>query len=360
MIMGIGLVGILIFAHFAAEFGNKKGIENAMMLGISLGIIGLAGIPFGGFIPESYRKIWILAANFIAGIGISFFLVNVNPFIMKNTTPFERTHVYSMKTAIAPIGGFFGSIVAGYFPNWMAILLDTTLKQYQPYMYTLFITPGILLISLFLLLAMDYDVNMYTEKKDVKISKSLPIKIITITSIVLFFQITGEVSTRNFMNIYLDEIIQISTSHIGFVLAAGNIATIPAALFTPVLEKRLGHSNTFLLASSLIVVSVFLIGFFQNIIFAAFGFVMVASLGRVSRISFIVYSMERVKQVYHTKLSAFQTLASTLGSAAIVLAGGFIIENSSYSHMFISTAFLTLLGTGLFFVYFKFFYKRMA
>jgi MFS family permease len=350
---GVGLIIILMFTPISAILGNKLGIKRSMILGILFSLIGIGLIPSVMFFPDKIRSFLLFFYNFIGGMGIAFYIVNVNPFIMKNTNEFERTHVYSAKSAITPIGGFIGSVFSGYITKFFSDFFDVNIKESPlPYSFTLFITPLILLFVLFLFYKMDDSINLYIDEDNDENTSNIPFNIMIISSLVLFFMIASEISMRNYINVYLDKILFIDTSSIGWILGFGQLIIIPAALSTPILKKYFGLANTFVLSTILLIFSMIPIIIYDNVYAASLSFILIVSFTNISRTSITIFSLESVKQKYHTFLSAVQTISSTLGSALIIFSGGFLIKDYGYNMLFLFAAFLTIFSVILFYLYF--------
>ncbi|MDQ6662192.1 MAG: MFS transporter [Chloroflexota bacterium] len=82
---------------------------------VLIGIAGLGQIVFRD--PLS-----LLLTAFIAGIGAAFTLVINAPFLIRNSTPEERAHLFSMNLVLSLITIVVGKVLGGALPGWFRSL----------------------------------------------------------------------------------------------------------------------------------------------------------------------------------------------------------------------------------------------
>jgi MFS family permease len=69
----------------------------------------------------------LLACTFLAGVAGAFLLVVISPFLMRNSTPQERTHLFSMNIVVSQATTVLGELLGGALPGWFAantLLMD--------------------------------------------------------------------------------------------------------------------------------------------------------------------------------------------------------------------------------------------
>ncbi|NIV35172.1 MAG: hypothetical protein GWN58_38685, partial [Anaerolineae bacterium] len=72
-------------------------------------------------------------------------LVNGLPFMMDTTGKEERVHAFSFHSAVLPLAGFGGSLLAGALPGILSSLFGVPLTEAAPYRYTFWLA-GLLLL----------------------------------------------------------------------------------------------------------------------------------------------------------------------------------------------------------------------
>jgi MFS family permease len=76
-----------------------------------IGIAGLGQILFRQPLP-------LLVSAFVAGVGLAFLLVITAPFLTLNSSPEERSHLFSMNISLSLITLVVGEIIGGALPAW--------------------------------------------------------------------------------------------------------------------------------------------------------------------------------------------------------------------------------------------------
>jgi MFS family permease len=94
----------------ADRVGRKKSVLWAIAL-TTLAAIGEVAI---------LNPMLLLGVSFAKGVGSTFKQVVQNPFLMENSTPDERIHLFSVNQALQTVASVLGSGLAGLFPLLLA------------------------------------------------------------------------------------------------------------------------------------------------------------------------------------------------------------------------------------------------
>lgn len=102
--------GVAIFpaGECIDRFGGKAILIWSSLL---IGVAGAALILFRQPVP-------LLVSGFVAGIGGAFVLVVNVPFLTANSTPAERSHLFSLNIVLALVTAVLGKVVGGILPVW--------------------------------------------------------------------------------------------------------------------------------------------------------------------------------------------------------------------------------------------------
>ncbi len=115
-VLFVGTIGAGL-TIFPAGICVDRFSSKAILIGSSA-LIGLAGagqILFRQPIP-------LLISAFVAGIGLAFLLVVTAPFLTANSTPEERSHLFSMNISLGLVTLVLGEILGGALPTWFRSL----------------------------------------------------------------------------------------------------------------------------------------------------------------------------------------------------------------------------------------------
>src|SRR5947209_4453562 len=112
LVLFVGTIGagVAIFPAgiFIDRFGGKKVLIGSNLL---IGLAGIGQILFRQPLP-------LLVSAFIAGIGAACTIVVNAPFLSLNSTPDERSHLFSLNIALGLVTTVVGNVIGGVLPEW--------------------------------------------------------------------------------------------------------------------------------------------------------------------------------------------------------------------------------------------------
>jgi MFS family permease len=342
-----GLVALALFSLPAGNLGGRWGVRRAMIIGLSLCVIGYGLLPFAEWVPIGLRSGWLISTFTVAHLGLTLYLVNSNPFLMASTTPHERNHVFSVQSALWPMAGFAGSLIGGLLPGIFAAGFGVTLDSPLPYRYPLMIA-ALLLIPAVGVVLKTREIEPANQSSEHQHRGSMPLAIIALLALVGFLRVGGEGIGRTFFNVYMDDGLGVSTAQIGSLLAAAQLLAVPAALFTPLLAARWGNARVLMWGTFAVALSLLPLALIPHWIAAAAGFISLIVLVSVTRPVFIVYTQEAVARPWWSTMSGATTMTVGFSWGVTAFGGGYMIASVGYSGLFLTGAVLTAAGALLF------------
>ncbi len=348
LVNATGQLSFAIASLMAGLIGRRWGNRHMMILGLSLNLVGFGLLPLIKFNQPALESIWLTVTYAISWIGLALLIVNQIPYLMDVTNSTERNHVFSLIGAILPLSAFIGSMMAGILPVFFVATLNVSLDQPAPYRYPLLVSaiifiPGILALSA--TNEMEAESQQEPEgRAGLKRVNSAPIALIALLALVMLLMRMGEGATRTFFNVYLDADLQISTTLIAVLSAAGQLLAVPAALTAPLLIARLGLGRTIVWGNLGMACSLLLLAFIPHWETAGLGFVGVMVLVSIAVPAFGVYHQEIMPPRWRTAMSGASMVALGLSWSIITLGGGYIITYLSYRSFFLTSAGLTAVG----------------
>jgi MFS family permease len=354
----IGLVNAVymlvagIFSLPAGALGGRFGVRRVMISGLCLIALGSGTLPLVEFIPTALQPGWIVTTYLTAALGIILYIVNGSPFLSANTNQEDRSYAFSVQTAIWPLAGFAGSLVAGLMPGFFVKLLTLPVDDPATYRYPLLIS-GILMIPAVLIMLPTRDVSDVQKDETVAKATPPPYGLITILALVVLLQVAAEGAPRTFFNVYLDADLKVPTGQIGVLAAMAQLLAVPAALVTPLLMTRWGKERTVVISSLGMALSCLPLALIPHWSGAGFGYMLLMALASIARVVITVYHQELVAPVWRGAISGATTMAAALSWAGMAYGGGYLIIALSYSSLFLTGAGLTIAGTLLFWAYFR-------
>ena len=127
-------VGMTLMAIPAAILISKIRLKPVLFAGA----IAFAAFSIGLLTTESFNT--MILWGILSGAAFSIYRVSTGPFFMRNSTPVERTHLFSFSFAVWILAGMIGSIVFGELVVWLGEVTADVVLGYQ---YALLIGIGL-------------------------------------------------------------------------------------------------------------------------------------------------------------------------------------------------------------------------
>ncbi|MGZ3617872.1 MAG: MFS transporter, partial [Ktedonobacteraceae bacterium] len=354
-----------------------------------IGIAGAGQILFRQPLP-------LLISSFIVGVGLAFLLVITAPFLTLNSTPEERTHLFSMNISLSLITLVLGEIIGGVLPiwfrsiSWLMVPLPSwtfSLLAIQPdarsYQLSLLFA-GIIAIPSFIPLFMmssvrpprrtnhvapvpaspDYitgqsrrstllrsltDMVFRVDLGEIFSSRTISLINIFIRSafffLVLVYVLTGFGAGLfiPYFNIYFVQHLNASPALFGLIDGGANAITALLTLVAPRLAKRFGKINAITFTRLASIPLLLIIGLTGILPLAAFFYLFRQGTMDMSAGILQVFSMESVTEKHRGLANSSYQAAFQVPWAVAAPIGGLIIVNFGYTPIFLLGAFFYLL-----------------
>ena len=112
-------LGGIVMALPAAVLLNRIGRKRAISLALAIGLVSWSLSLF------TQRGALILALQMINGAGTVLFGLAVVPLLAESSSPRERTTLFSVSEGVTTLALFFGSVLFGFVPGWLAALIHS-------------------------------------------------------------------------------------------------------------------------------------------------------------------------------------------------------------------------------------------
>lgn len=266
LLTGIGLTFWgLLFTLYLQEAGyDKKSIGDVLMVGnIAMALFALpAGYLAGKYNPKrimvlaaicsalaligalsTLNKPTILSMVFLQATMGAFIGVVAGPFIMNNSTPAERTYIFSINFIIGQGGGLLGNVLAGIVKDMMTRYGVSSIPAYR---YTILSGILIAVLGIIPLLFISRSGFRKTEEKTICLSEftkwnwrlflkaTIPSTLVSI----------GAGLIVQFMNLYFKDTFKSPDSSIGIYMSLSAICVAIGGLVAPVLAEKFGKVKT--------------------------------------------------------------------------------------------------------------------
>ncbi|MEM7117863.1 MAG: MFS transporter [Chloroflexota bacterium] len=351
-----GQAAFIFMSIPAGTLGERWGTRRLIIAGISSYFLGFLCLPLAEFVPQGWQSGWLVGASLLASFGGPLYWTNGNLYLMDRTSPIERNHAFSLRTAFFPLAGFIGSLVGGFLPSRFAGWLNVTLDSPAPYRYSLLFASLLFIPAIWAMWRTEEIAPVAKRAGESTVSqegiwRTIPYALFVPLAMIMFLRTAGESAARYFFNVYLDTIFGVPTSQIGTILAITLFLTVPAALITPAFAGKWGNDRVFfvgMVGMSLCMVGMSLcmvpLALFQQPAIAAISYIFLMIFAAVTKPTLYVYRLEIVTAVWWAAMSGVGGTAHGLGQAISAFSGGYLITAVGFRTFYLLAAILTFAG----------------
>ncbi|MBN1922865.1 MAG: MFS transporter [Anaerolineae bacterium] len=300
----------LFFVLYAGYITDKIGRRSAFFLG---GI--LSGIAQIIMLLLPTPAVLILS-GILRGIGMSLFGAATAPFLMENSSPSERTHLFSFNSGISTMSSFIGNFAGGALPAAFAWLLHVDAQSSRAYGWSLAMTTLLSLLALLPILKLRPDkpnaqrkiVSPFAalqEHRGAMVKLLLPSLIISMGAGLLI----------PFLNLFFRSRYQLGDGTIGMLFGFGSLGMGLAILIAPILAERWGKAMTVVVTQGLSIPFMIVMGFVYNLPLAIISFFMRMALMNLSGPVYQTMVMEESDESTRTTAASLYNMIWNMGRA---------------------------------------------
>ena len=325
----------------ADRVGRKKSVLWAIVL-TTLAAIGEVAI---------LNPMFLLGVSFAKGVGSTFKQVVQNPFLMENSTPEERIHLFSVNQALQTVASVFGSGLAGLFPlllafaaqslGWLEFVEVTQLRM-------------ALAFSIVFLLISAIPISMISET-NFKPSKRHSVAS-DLTSIVkdanlrnlAFYQFligAGAGMTIPFFNVFLSDSLGASAGEISTITMGSRVVLTVAVLMSPWLVRAFGRIKSVLITQLLSIPALLSISFAPGLWIVALLYWFRTALMNMSSPIATSFAMEIVPSDMRATASSTINMGNSIARSASQILGGFMMDTWGNTSPYYFTCVLYFLAS---------------
>jgi len=368
---GADFIGVVLFvgtlgagvAIFPAgicidRFGGKTVLIWSNLL---IGFAGVGQILFRQPLP-------LLVSAFVAGIGAACTIVVNAPFLSMNSTPGERSHLFSLNIALGLVTTVVGNIIGGMLPEWFHSiswlmaplppwlrLLLANQPDPRSYQLSLLFAGAIALPSLIPLFMLKEKRHPPLPKPSLTLPGFDTSLLLSLRSIVvspIFFLILVQVMIGAgaglfipYFNIYFVQGLKATPALFGLLSGGATAVTALLTLTAPWLARRVGKVNSVVVTHVSSIPLLVMIGLIPLLPLAATLYIFRQGLMDMSSGVLQVYSMEAVAEQYRGVANSGYQAAFLVPWALMAPIGGVIITHFGYPTIFIGGALSYLLAS---------------
>jgi len=354
---GKDFVGILVsvqmfatgFGSLPASFicdriGRKKSLILAALV-VGLGTLGMA------WSTASWALILFKA---IYGFAFAFLSVTIAPFLMENSTPKERAHLFGVNFASHTFAMMIGNFGSG-------LIADALIEPYGAllsYRITLTIfAVGVTAATLCYAFIKEQKIAGGPSGKEAIIkglSEAISLKEarqLIVYNLLIGF---GAGMVVPFFNVFLSQKLNATAREVGLVLAVSQIITGLASLAAPILVSKMGKIKSVVTSQLCSIPFLLMIALPPNVSVVSISFFMRNALMNMVNPITSNLSMEIVPEKLRSVISSFTRMANDGARSISAIVAGFLMEHVSLEAPYFVTSVVYLAAS---FCYYTFFIR---
>ena len=294
----------------------------------------------------------LISVSFISGMAMTFNRIAAAPFFMRNSSPKERTYIFSFNFGVMLVAGMIGSLTSGWLVTHLSEMTDGMIGAYQwTFMIAVFL--GLLALIPFSLIRTaapgredrEADFSLALLRRQMK----LYLKLLTPQFVVGI----GAGLIIPFLNLYFRDRFGQPPDKIGLFFFAVNTTMLIGILAGPVMARKFGMVKTIVATELVSIPFMIILAFTYSLPLAFAAFLMRGALMNMAQPIGSNFSMEMVGKSEHALVNALMTLAWT-GSWMISTAiGGRLIEKYGYTLPLLIAVVLYIVSAILYYIFFR-------
>jgi len=294
----------------------------------------------------------LIGISFIAGVALTFYRVAAAPFFMRNSTPKERTYIFSLSFGTSLMASIVGSMAFG----WMVTALTQTAGSIiSAYRWTFAVSVGMGLLAMIpfaMIRAADpgfeekraeFSFNVLKRRASLYFRLFLPYFIVG----------TGAGLIIPFLNLYFRDRFGQPPDKIGLFYTAGNITMLIGILAGPVLARKIGMVRTLVWTQLLSIPFMIILAYTYSLELAFACFLIRGGLMNMGGPIGTNFGMEMVTKTEHALVNALFMFGWTSSWMISTAVGGRLIEIYGYTLPLMITVGLYLASSILYYIFFR-------
>lgn len=337
-----------LFAFPAGLIGDKIGRRKTFILATIFALVARGSLLF----VRDPAGLLVLAA--LAGMGEGFHAVAGAPFMMENSEPKERSHLFSINASFSMISLFIGSLSGGFLTLFWAGVLDVPDAAVGAARWALVTSLPLTFIALVPLSAIrEKPAQLVESFRDLfalrnMVNHDIVFKLVICSAL----SGIGFGLTTRFFNLFFSVSHGASDDQVGLYLAIGALSSAAAVLLSPYVSRRWGMAKGIMVTQLSSLPFLLLLAVFSDLSMVMFLFVMRAAVASASMPLSTQLSMAYVVTRERATTAGMTHMAFDLGGAIGALTGGMLIRDGEFMVAFAVAAGVLVVPAVLYYLYF--------
>lgn len=349
LIISASMISTGLFAFPAAQCCDRMGgkmclITSGLLTAVTLYLL---------FTVTSMEL--LIALSILNGIFAAIPTVIGPPFLVENTSPKDRLHLFSINFGLFVAASIVGTALGGYLPRFCNSLFGLQEISVDAYRYTLMISLAIAALTVVPLIFIKDRKKSCTVKNDMttyirKLADSKNIRHLVLISCLIG---SGAGLIVPFFNVYFNKYLQASPDEIGMIFSIAQASMIIGAMCVPYMVARIGRVKTVSLTYMISIPFLMILAMTTNLYIASIAYVLRMLFMNVSAPVSNSFAMEIVGNDEMASVSSLTSTANYLAIAAGSLVAGILMSMGAYSTPYLTACALYTIAAIMYFKFFR-------
>lgn len=330
---------------------DRIGRRRAMLIGVSVTSAAL-WVQVSAMSPAV-----VVAMGALQGIANSLYYLSTAPFMMVASNERNRATLFSLNFGLMMMAGFVGNLLAGQLPAWFGARLGVGAESaaaYQAVLLASVISGAFALVPMFLIREARWPGPSHIQPLSLdelrQLVKPIVIKLAVPNAVVSL----GAATLIPYMNVFFKASFPISDATLGGLFSLSAVTTGVATFLGPWLARQVGGKIRAVVATQgLSLFFLLILGFVPVFPIAGLAFLARAALMNMSNPLYSAFSMEQIPERERGAVNSMLQMTWEIGWAVGPYLSGVVQQRYGFAPLFLSTAFLYGLSTGLVWRFFK-------
>ena len=345
----VSTIGMLVFIEtmasglmslpagmFSDRFGRKRSLNYSFILS------GLAG--FGQILLTKNLPL-LCCFTFLRGAANTFKMISQAPFLMENSDPEERVHLFSANQALSTMSTVVGSALGGALP---AMLLNQSFingLEINALRWTLLLSIACYFLATIPVFFIKEGPRQNTQHPALtELSTALQNDRVRHQTIFRTLIGLGAGMVIPFFNVFLRDELGATTAQVGSILSISRIVLTFGVLLSPVLAERLGKVKAVTITQLLSIPFLLTAGYAGKLRIVAVAWMRMALMNMSSPISSTL-AMEMLDAKQRATATSIFNMAGQISRAIAGAIGGYMMDRFGNSSPYMITAIIYTLAS---------------
>lgn len=349
LLISVSLIATGLFAFPAAQCCDRMGSKTCLITSGLLTAVSLYLL----YTVTSMEMLLVL--SILNGVFATIPAVIGVPFLMENTTPDDRLHLFSVNFGAFVFATMIGTAFGGYLPRLSSLLFAVPQVSLEAYRYTLMVSLAVATLSVVPLIFIRDGKRSCPARGNTgaflrKLAESRTVRQLVLISTLIGI---GAGLIVPFFNVYFNKSLQAGPGQIGIIFSLAQGSMIVGAAVVPYVAAKIGKVKTVSLTYLISLPFLLMLAFTTNLYLAGGAYILRMLFINMSTPVSTSFSMEIVHSDEMASVSSLTNTANCFAIAAGSFVAGVLMTYGVYTMPYLAACGFYVLTAVLYFKFFR-------